>query len=58
MNVQGYSESLQLYSKGLTIKSCKLFEYPCTSKSTADYETFTMLGTDLRQVLVRLDSGV
>ena len=24
--VQGYSKSLQLYSKGFTIKSCKLFE--------------------------------
>ena len=29
LTVQGYSESLQLYSKGFTMKSCKLFEYPC-----------------------------
>ena len=29
--MQGYSKRLQLYSKGLTIQSCKLFEYPCIS---------------------------
>ena len=29
-HIQGYSKSLQLYSKSSTMWSCKLFEYPYT----------------------------